>query len=209
MKNTLKNSLKLSFIAPLLLAACAHNPAATTAVADQAPSETEALSPQDRLAFFINDVRRGECDKIEPALKSGLPIDGFDSLDQTPLIAAVSQNQVECVKQLIARGADVNLADHAGWSPLIHAAYFGSGNELLGLLIDKGANIDAQNNRGLTALYLASAAGHEPQVQLLLAHNASTTLATQSGYTPVRVAQLRGLSRIVELLEAKPATATP
>ena len=201
---------KLAFVAPLLLAACAHNPAATTpAVAEKAPSELDALSQQDRLAFFINDLRRGECDKIAPALKAGLPIDGFDNLDQTPLIAAVSQNQVDCAKQLIASGADVNLADHAGWSPLIHAAYFGSGNELLSLLVDKGANLNAQNNRGLTALYLASAAGHEPQVQLLLAHGADPAIATQSGYTPVKVAQLRGLSRIVELLEAKPATATP
>lgn len=201
---------RLAFVAPLLLlAACAQTPATPPADAQKPVSEADALSPQDQLAFFINDVRRGECGKIDAALRSGLPIDGFDNLDQTPLIAAVGQNQVECVKLLVARGADVNLADHAGWSPLIHAAYFGSGNEVLGLLIDHGAKVDAQNNRGLTALYLASAAGHEPQVQLLLAHGANPAIASASGYTPVRVAQLRGLSKIVELLEGKPATATP
>ncbi|MDB5969729.1 MAG: ankyrin repeat protein [Hydrocarboniphaga sp.] len=198
-----------SILAALVLAGCAASPSVPSAAVEKPATEADALSQQDRLAFFINDVRRGECDKIEPALKSGLPINGFDNLDQTPLIAAVSQNQVACVKQLIARGADVNLADHAGWSPLIHAAYFGSGEELLSLLVDHGANVNAQNNRGLTALYLASAAGHEPQVQLLLAHGANPAIASASGYTPVRVAQLRGLSKIVELLEAKPATATP
>lgn len=197
--------LLTAFAPLLLLAACAQAPVAPSAQAEPAAE----LNPQDRLAFFINDVRHGDCSKIEPALKSGLPIDGFDTLDQTPLIAAVSQNQVECVRELIARGANVDLADHAGWTPLIHAAYFGSGDEVLTLLLDRGAQVNAQNARGLTALYLASAAGHEPQVQLLLAHGADPAIATQSGYTPVRVAQLRGLSRIVELLEGKPATATP
>jgi len=189
----------------LTLAACAQAPVAPKPAADVAPQ----LSAEDSLAFFINDIRRGECSKIEPALKAGLPIDGFDTLDQTPLIAAVSQNQLACVKELVARGANVDLADHAGWTPLIHAAYFGSGNEILSVLLDRGAKLNAQNNRGLTALYLASAAGHEPQVQLLLAHGADPAIASSSGYTPVRVAQLRGLSRIVAMLEGKPATATP
>jgi ankyrin repeat protein len=191
--------------ATLMVVACAQAPVAPKTgepVAEAAPQ----LSPQDQLAFFINDIRHGECAKIAPGLKAGLPIDGFDTLDQTPLIAAVSQNQVECVKELVARGANVDLADHAGWTPLIHAAYFGSGNEILALLLDHGAKVNAQNTRGLTALYLASAAGHEPQVQLLLAHGADPAIASASGYTPVRVAQLRGLSRIVAMLEAKPAT---
>ena len=198
-----------SVLSLLLLSACAHSPSTTTA-ASTAPQATHTdIDPATRLAFFINDIRQGRCDKIAPGLAAGLGVNAFDTLDQTPLIAAVSHNQLDCARQLIDAGADVNLADNAGWSPLIHSAYFGSSVDLMTLLIDKGAKLDAQNNRGLTALYMASASAHEPQVELLLARGADPKIATQSGYTALRVAQLRGLTRISELLgnKSQPTTA--
>jgi ankyrin repeat protein len=189
-------------LAVLLLAACAQAPVA--------PTETPAADANtpERFAFFVNDIRHGKCETIAPSLKAGLPINGFDTLDQTPLLAAISQNQLACAQQLVTAGADVNLADHAGWTPLIHAAYFGSDTQIITLLIEHGAKVNAQNDRGLTALYLASAAGHEPQVQLLLSKGADSTIASKSGYTPLQVAQVRGLKSIATLLEGKP-TATP
>ena len=210
----------LLFAAALLtLAGCAQQPATPAVVeapvvasaAPARPQESEEVR-QERLVFFVNDVRHGDCAKIEPALAAGVPIDGYDNLGQTPLLAAVSQTQIACVTQLLDKGADVNLADGAGWSPLIHAAYFGGDTTLLTLLLDRGAKVNAQNNRGLTALYLASAAGHEPTVELLLKHGADPSIATQSGYTPLRVAQMRGLTRIVALLEgagARPDAPVP
>ncbi|WP_051362410.1 ankyrin repeat domain-containing protein [Solimonas soli] len=186
-----------AFVAALL-AACA-----------QAPVAPHAASPEpytaERFALFVNDIRHGKCEQIASEVKAGASIDGFDTLDQTPLLAAIAQNQVACVARLLDAGADVNLADHAGWSPLIHAAYFGSDTQIIELLLARGANINAQNDRGLTALYLASAAGHEPQVQLLLARGADPSIASKNGYTPLRVAQVRGLKNIVALLEARPA----
>ena len=194
----------------LALAACAHAPAepSKSEAKNVAVAEPE-LSPHDRQIFFINDVRRGNCEAIAPALAKGADINGFDSLDQTALIAAVSQGHLDCVTQLLDKGADVNLADHAGWSPLIHASYFGANLDLMVLLLDRGANVNAQNGRGLTGLYLATAAGHELTVRLLLAKGADTQLASQSGYTPLRVAQLRGLDRIAALLEGKQVPLQP
>lgn len=105
---------------------------------------------------------------------------------------------------MLDRGADVNLPDPAGWTPLIHAVYFGASDELLALLLDRGARINAQNDRGVTALYLAAGIGREPQVRLLLDRGADPQLATQSGYTPQRIAQQKGLAGIVKLLEGGP-----
>lgn len=200
--------LPVSALALLMLGACAQNPAAPAESAAKVEGQ-EPLDPATKLAFFINDIRQGHCEKIAAGLAEGLPVNGFDTLDQTALIAAVSHDRVDCARQLIDAGADVNLGDNAGWTPLIHSAYFGSSTELMTLLLDKGAKLDSQNNRGLTALYMASAAGHEPQVELLVKRGADTKIATQSGYTALRVAQLRGLTRIAQLLDGKtPAAGT-
>jgi hypothetical protein len=44
-------------------------------------------------------------------------------------------------------------------------------------------------------------------VQFLLDNGADRTLASTAGYTPLRVAQLKGLGKIVALLDPAPAPA--
>jgi len=183
----------------LLLAACAQNPAAPGA---SAGSEVK-LSQEDRTTFFVNAARVGDLDEARKQLAGGAPIDGFDSLDQTALIAAVDHNNIEIIGFLLDKGADPKLGDHAGWTPLIHASYFGANEALINLLIDRGADVNAVNDRGVTALYLAAASGREEQVQVLLKRGADPKIATKSGYTAERIAQARGLSRIVALLDGK------
>lgn len=188
-----------------LLGACAQAPTRSeTAVISEDASE------EARIAFFVHNARAGNLDALNQDLDKGADIDAFDTLSQTALIAAVSQNHFAAAELLLKRGAKVDLADPAGWTPLIHATYAASNPDVLKLLLDHGANINAHNDRGVTSLYIASSVGREAQVQFLLAHGADPSLATTSGYTAKRVAQLRGLDHIVALLDARPAaTATP
>lgn len=185
-----------------LSAGCASNPASSPApVATASAEASPEISPEDRISFFTNDARSGNCDAVRKTLDEGLSADSVDSVDQTGLIAAASKNHLECVRVLLEHGASPDKADTAGWTPLIHATYFGSSLEMISLLVEKGANVNAQNDRGVTALYLASAGGHETYVKHLLSLGADRALATKSGYTALKVAQINGLSNIVALLE--------
>lgn len=201
----------------LALGACASSPtstgpalpAAEVVVAAPAAADENQAAPEDRAAFFIHHARNGECDKLGPELDAGVDINAFDRVDQTALIAALNHGHIECARVLLDRGADVNLADPAGWSPLIHAVYFGADDALIGLLLERGAQINHQNHRGVTALYLAAGIGREEQVRWLLDRGADPTIATGSGFTPLRLAQQKGLANIVKILEAQPAASTP
>lgn len=190
----------------LALAACAQTPsnnapsAAPVAAAPSAP--VPGLSDEDRVAFFVNHARHGELEPVRQEIEAGIDVNRRDHLDQTALIAAVTQRSAPIVALLLAHGADPNLGDNAGWTPLIYGAYFGVEPEILQALIDRGAQINARNDRGITALYLASATGHEAQVRFLLDRGADRSLASSSGYTPQRIAQLRGLGKIVTMLDA-------
>ena len=59
----------------------------------------------------------------------------------TPLMSAARSGDINTVKNLLDKGADVNEKDRFGYTPLKSAAYAGH-TETVKLLIDKGADID-------------------------------------------------------------------
>ncbi|AXQ31288.1 ankyrin repeat domain-containing protein [Solimonas sp. K1W22B-7] len=206
----MKKTLIAAALLPLLLAACASNPAAAPAApAVPAVAAQPQLSDEERIAFFVNHARSGELIDVARELKAGIDVNALDTLDQTALIGAVSHKQLLVIKLLLNSGANPNLADQAGWTPLIHAVYSGADPDLLGLLLDAGADVNGRNDRGITALYLASVGGREEQVRYLLSRGADPALASKAGYTALKIAQLKGLQKIVTLLKDAPSPSSP
>ena len=80
------------------------------------------------------------------------------------MIAAYSGN-VECVRMLLAAGADVNAA-YDGWTALMSAASKGK-IECVKLLIDAGADLNHKDRHNYSALYYAAYHGHFRCVSLL------------------------------------------
>ena len=99
--------------------------------------------------------------------------------DETPLMMAALQGQTRLALQLLARGADVN---KPGWTAL-HYAATGGHAELLRLLLEQHAYIDAESPNGTTPLMMAAYYGNPKVTQILLEEGADPTLKNQQGLT--------------------------
>lgn len=75
------------------------------------------------------------------------------------------------IESLLARGADLNLADSGGWTPLIASA-MGGDEAICALLLERGADIAARDSQGLTAFGWAARGKYIAVMRLLLEQGA-------------------------------------
>jgi len=85
---------------------------------------------------------------------------------------------IDIVKDCVADGADVNIRDAAGRSPLHMACAYGA-TPIAELLLEKGADPDVQDNMGLTPLHMASGYVRPATAKILVENGADPDLRTQ------------------------------
>ena len=83
---------------------------------------------------------------------------------------AASKGRVEIAEAIIQAGAIVNARSDASWAALHKAAFDQSKRDVIDLLMHSGADIEARNKAGKTALQLAEEKGHRDIVRVMKAH---------------------------------------
>jgi uncharacterized protein len=112
----------------------------------------------------------------------------------TALMIACYMANKPAVEALLAKGAQVN---KTGWTPLHYAAASGN-NEIVQLLLDKSAYIDAESPNKTTPIMMAARGGHIMTVKLLLDEGADATLKNERGMTAIDFARAHNQKDIVE-----------
>jgi ankyrin repeat protein len=113
--------------------------------------------------------------------------DARDRTGKAPIIYAAAKGYVSIVQRLLDAGVDAKERYGNELTALMWAAGYADGTNpvdaarVAGLLLDRGAALDAADNRGRTALMIASEAGHLAIVELLIARGADRTLRDKSG----------------------------
>jgi serine/threonine-protein phosphatase 6 regulatory ankyrin repeat subunit B len=126
-------------------------------------------------------------------------------INEQTIEMAINSNNLEKVKELIAQGADVNVRDSRGNTPLIQAIIQ---RKLLfvEILVSGGADVNAKDEDGQTPLHLAVLAGRKDIVELLIAKGADVNVKSNTWDTTPLIAALRsGHEDIAQMLIVKGA----
>lgn len=98
--------------------------------------------------------KMGHLDLVRFFLSIDADINSTDNNLDTPLAWACRKNQVAVVDELVVSNASLDCQNHLGWTALMEASFRGY-NEVLSILLHKGADTRISNNEGKTALDLA------------------------------------------------------
>jgi membrane protease YdiL (CAAX protease family) len=160
------------------------------------------LGPQ-----IVYSASRGDLQKVEHLVNMGGDINatsnaGGDWKGVTALEEAAQRPNPEMVRFLLEKGANPNVKDSHGETPLIVAT---EQNQLqnMKLLISKGANINSRNNRGFTALRSAAEYNRLEAARFLIDSGADLNLTDNEEKTPLAAANQRGYVNLVNLLQQK------
>ena len=123
-------------------------------------------------------------------------------------MAEADQGQESAVRSLLAAGVSANSVDANGSTPLMTAAAFGWPS-MIGILTEAGADIDAKDHEGRTALMYAITQAPDSSrfdllktIEVVLAANPDLAIQDNSGKTATTYAMTVGLERRIKALIA-------
>ncbi|CAM9501900.1 unnamed protein product, partial [Ectocarpus sp. 8 AP-2014] len=140
-------------------------------------------------------VREGQEEVVRELLAAGASIsntrEAFMAPGQNLLSVAAYENNEGTIDDLVAAGADLG-KDRGDRLPLHVAAKEGFCRPLERLLL-AGAKVDCVDRVGRSALHVACFYNHEGAVEMLLRHDASTSLLCDEGLSPCHMVAVDAL----------------
>jgi ankyrin repeat protein len=149
-------------------------------------------------AARVRRLGSGETIRWDPGVKDPLSIartlvtEGASVNPQgteSPLSLAVRQGNLEAAEYLLANGADASVEVFG--RNLIHVAAHEGQVRMVPFLLERGLEIDRQDNSGWTPLHSAAWMGHIETIRELLRHGADRSVLNQQGLTPKGEAERR------------------
>jgi len=160
--------------------------------------DPNALDPAGQHGLFIA-VKEGALKAADALIAwPRTQVEWRSPKDESPLMIASIKGQAAIVRKLIARDADVN---KTGWTPLHYAASAGH-LDILAILLDENAYIDAESPNKTTPLMMAAKYGSVEAVKLLLEAGADPTLRNELGLSAIDFAQQANRRDAAELIAA-------
>jgi ankyrin repeat protein len=134
---------------------------------------------------LFQSIRQGNSESIINAIKGGFGVNTLDSRRRTALHYAAEVGNLELVRFLVNKGADVNAKDKEKLSPivLIGGDDEDESRDILQILLDHGADVNATDEDGDTLLMRACDDDNVDVVKVLLGHRAKVNLKNPDGET--------------------------
>jgi len=139
---------------------------------------------------YIKKLLRNEPIENYIDILNSTTLDLRDKEGRSILFHAVLQNNEYLVKELLKKGAEINVQDNYGWS-LLHYAVQEYQPSMAKLLIEHGANVNLVDKNGNSPLCRAvfDSKGQGAIINLLLASGADPYLENNYNISPIKLAR--------------------
>jgi len=162
----------------------------------------------DPETYLVQKLADGSLRARRPSEKEGEAEREHRSEEKKPPIVglheAAQTGDVEKVKTLLDKGADINALDGDCMTSLCLASEHGF-TFVVKLLIERGANVNIGCKDYYTPLHFATWNGHKEIVDLLLQHGADVNVVILAGISPLWMAASKGYTPIVKALLSRNA----
>jgi uncharacterized protein len=165
-------------------------------IADGADVNASVSGHGGKTTVLILAAESGNPEVVSEILRYHPQLEGRDSRGRTAMFGTDDHsryllgNHVECVRLLAAAGADVNVRDDKGNTPLHVSVRADVDEELLKL----GADVNARNNDGETPIFTTYLRAALP---ILLSHGADLTIRNNRGQTALEDSRVSSALREV------------
>ncbi len=171
-----------------LLQAVTENRRRTTGLLLQHGADPNAVNMR-KVTPLIAAAYTGNFLIVKLLLDAGAHIGGADATGKGALVYAAAKGFSQIVEVLLDAGGSIDARYGYSLTALMWAS--GHTNEVppidgaktVGLLLARGADLIARDDRGRTALMIAAQRGHKHIVELLLDHGADRTMTDNEGRT--------------------------
>ena len=161
-------------------------------------------SDDNQVKELLKEKEKNLLEIVKLLISQGANVNARNQMGITPLLASVQGMPVEKKHELALAAEWMNNSSEF-YNQMIEAwnAITPDHRDISVALIKAGADVNAQNYNGATALMYAVENNNEKMVEILLKAGADVTLKTEQGYDALDIAQKLGKTNIIELL--KPA----
>ncbi|XP_076684261.1 uncharacterized protein LOC143377154 [Andrena cerasifolii] len=162
-------------------------------------------SPYKRNAF-MTAVRQGRVSRVKEIINSREPCYAEEWKDGYSLLrAALEKKHTQVAKLLLTSGSKVNSRYKSPSNTALHFAALNGDTEIVQMLLDRGANVDAKNVHSKTPLHNAVQSMEAKMISLLLNRGANVDAADKSGVTPLHIAVGKNNKELTTLLLSRGA----
>lgn len=161
------------------------------------------VRPEDINAGLLAAASTGYVHVVRVLVQHAAAVDTRDSDGNTALILAAAGGHAEVVQVLLEYGADVHAVGEQRVTALL--AVSPENTVVLEMLLRAGADVDAQDRYGSSALHQAALGGYQRAVEVLVGHGADVGAVTDDGSTPLHCAASSGCAGVMRgLLGRRP-----
>lgn len=144
-------------------------------------------------------VESGQEQKVKELLTKDIDVNEQAEAGWTALMLATAQGYPKIASMLLDAGANPDVENLQGITPLIYSSFY-KNIEICKLLLEYGANPDLQDIYGKTALMVATSAGSIDIVNTLLKAKANTNIKNMKNMTALDIAYNSKQGKIAKML---------